>query len=63
VKLEIFDLNGRKVRSLSDEYLQPGIHSIKWDLFSDRKIRVVNGLYFYRLITDKFSVTGRIIVK
>ena len=62
VRLEIFDLNGRKVRSLADEFLQPGIHAIKWDLLSDTRTRVVNGIYFYKLTTDKVALTGRIIV-
>ena len=62
VKLEIIDLNGRRVRTLIEETLKPGLQTLRWDLVSDNRTRVQNGIYFYRLTTDKVSINGRIIV-
>ena len=62
VKLEIIDLNGRKVRGFVDQSLPAGLQTISWDLLSDNHTRVQNGIYFYRLTTDKVSINGRLIV-
>jgi agmatine deiminase len=62
VKLEIFDLNGIHVRTLIHESLKPGLQTVRWDLLSDNGFRAGNGIYFYRLTTDKVAVAGRLIV-
>jgi hypothetical protein len=62
VKLEIIDLNGRKVKNLIEGSLGSGVQTIRWDLMSDGHTRVRNGIYFYRLTTEKVSIHGRIIV-
>jgi agmatine deiminase len=62
VRIEIADLNGRILRTLSEEITKPGIRNIRWDLRSHQGNRVANGIYFYRLTTEKESISGRIIV-
>jgi agmatine deiminase len=62
VKLEIFDLNGIRVKTLIKESLKPGLQTRRWDLFSDNGCKVGNGIYFYRLTTNKVAVAGRLIV-
>ena len=49
VKIDIFDLLGRRVRLLVDEYENPGIYDIVWDGKDTRGINVASGLYFVRL--------------
>jgi hypothetical protein len=62
VKLEIMDLNGRRVKTLVDQELPAGLHTISWDLLSNNHTRVQNGIYFYKLTTERVSINGRIIV-
>ena len=57
VKLEIFDISGRVVSTLSDGYLSPGLHSAVFDAgeFS-------SGIYFYRLTAGKLMETRKLVL-
>ena len=50
VKLAIFDLNGRLIRSLVSENQNSGVHSIIWDGNNNDGNQTANGIYIYRLI-------------
>jgi hypothetical protein len=49
VSLEIYDLSGRLVRSLLDDEVPPGYHSVIWDGRDDAGAEVGSGVYFARL--------------
>jgi hypothetical protein len=49
VRLEVFNTLGRKVRTLLDGTLAPGLHKVAWDARSDQGDRVPSGTYLYRL--------------
>lgn len=49
VRMNIFDTQGRKVRSLVDGDFQPGIHRIEWDGRTDRGVRASSGVYFAKV--------------
>jgi hypothetical protein len=49
IKLTIYDLLGRRVRTLSDEHQTPGSKSLHWDGKDDQGNTVATGIYFYRL--------------
>ena len=51
VKLEVFDLRGRKVTTLLDEERRPGRHPVQWSGGTDEGRRVAPGIYFYRIST------------
>ena len=57
VKLIIYDITGREIAVLLNTELQPGTYTINWDA-SD----YVSGLYFYKLITDKFVQTKKMVL-
>ncbi len=57
VKLSVYDLNGRCLASLIDEEMCAGRHETD---FSRGKL--VPGIYFYRLQTERQSVTGKLVV-
>ncbi len=49
VKLEIFDVTGRRVTTLINEHMQSGNYTVTWDA-TDRSGRsVTSGVYIYRL--------------
>jgi uncharacterized protein DUF4331/flagellar hook capping protein FlgD len=61
VKLEVFDVQGRIVRTLLDQDAAAGAFVTSWDGTTDGGARVVGGVYFARL-TAGAQVTSRRIV-
>jgi len=49
MKLEVFDVLGRKIRTLINGKEDIGIHSIRWDGFGDGGAELPSGVYFVRL--------------
>ena len=47
VRLEVYDLQGRRVQTLVDTEQAPGTHSVRWDAS-----RLAAGTYFYRMTAD-----------
>jgi flagellar hook assembly protein FlgD len=58
VTLEIYDLAGRKVRSLESGDLRAGDHLIRWDGRNEAGRRVASGVYFARL-QSSFGVESK----
>jgi len=54
VKVVIYDIMGRQVRTLVDEDLKPGVYKITWDGRNDNGEILSSGIYFYRIVADKF---------
>jgi hypothetical protein len=57
VSLKVYDLQGREVSSLVNEQLQPGSYKVEFD-----GSNFTSGIYFYRLITDGFIETKKMIL-
>jgi hypothetical protein len=49
VDISVYDLLGRKVTTLVDEYRSAGEHSIVWDGTTALGEKVTSGLYLYRM--------------
>jgi len=49
VTLEVFDIGGRRVRTLADGTMEPGGRSISWDGRDGGGKELGSGIYFYRL--------------
>ena len=62
VELTVFDLMGRKVRSLVNRALLPGTYAVAWDGLDDRGIPVAAGTYFYRIKAGSFKAVKRMIL-
>jgi hypothetical protein len=62
VRLEIYDITGRRVKRLLDEELSSGHWSIVWDGEDDRGTKVASGVYFYRLIASQFTQTRKMVI-
>ena len=62
VLLQIFDMNGRLVRTLVQETQQSGPHQIEWDGLNSMAQPVETGVYFTRIKTDVGDAADRIVV-
>ena len=47
--LEVFDLQGRRLRTLESRTLEPGAHQVAWDHRDDNGRQIAPGVYIYRL--------------
>ena len=60
--LEIFNLKGRKVKTLINKNLKAGYHNVKWDGRDANNKEVASGIYLYRLKTGKKVLNKKLIV-
>ncbi|MBE0566974.1 MAG: T9SS type A sorting domain-containing protein, partial [Krumholzibacteria bacterium] len=58
VRLQVFDLQGRVVRTLVDGVRSAGRHEVSWDGRDERGGQAASGTYLYRLVAAG-EVTGR----
>jgi len=64
VKVEIFDINGRMVRSLVDEKQKKGRYSVIWNGKNMHGATVANGSYFYRVkFNETYLVKKMLLIK
>jgi hypothetical protein len=52
VNLTIYDLTGKKVRTLVNKYYAAGIHNVTWDGLNDNGNEVSSGTYIYQLAVN-----------
>ncbi|MCK4255377.1 T9SS type A sorting domain-containing protein [candidate division WOR-3 bacterium] len=64
ISLKVYDLTGRLVKTLVDEEVNVGSHTVVWDGRDDSGVNVPSGIYFYRLKVDgsRFIATRKIVV-
>lgn len=62
VRMAIFNVRGQLVRSLLDEVVGSGLHTVEWDGKDRHGLRVTSGLYFARVDEEKWSSRCRIAV-
>jgi hypothetical protein len=62
VKLVIYDILGRKVKTLLDENLSAGQKLISWDGKDENGRDVASGIYFYMIKAGTFSDTKKLVL-
>lgn len=62
VRLRVFDVSGRRVRTLVDGSQPAGFHTQNWDGSNDSGNRVAGGVYLYRLEAPGFTDTKKLVV-
>jgi hypothetical protein len=60
--LNIYDILGRKIRTLVSENLSPGYKSVLWDGKDDLGKEVASGIYFYQLKIGDFSEAKNLVL-
>jgi hypothetical protein len=62
VQIGVYDVRGRRVRSLAHVNAMPGRHTIEWNRVDDRGAEVVRGIYFVRLESAAGSDVRKVLV-
>jgi hypothetical protein len=62
VRLSVYDLSGRTVRTLVDAYRSGGEHLAVWRGLDDHGREVGSGVYFYRLEVDGTSIERKMVM-
>ena len=62
VSLIIYDLMGRKVRTLVNAEQQPGYKRVIWDATDDMGRQVSSGIYIYRITAGKMTLSSKMVL-
>ncbi len=62
VRVDVYDVAGRLVRTLAHETMEPGARSVAWDGRSTGGTRAAAGLYFLRLVAGERVENRRIVL-
>lgn len=62
VSLVVYDVKGRRVATLVDGWAGPGRKSAVWDGKEDGGRAAASGIYFYRMETEGFSETRKMVL-
>jgi len=61
VEIDVFSMNGKKVKTLINQCQQKGKHSIRWNGRDEASLLLDSGIYLYQLKTDEQFVTKRMV--
>ena len=62
VRLSVYTPEGRLVTDIVDERMGPGSHSAVWNGRDSSGNKMGSGIYYYRLVTGKTMLTGKMIL-
>ncbi len=62
VKLEVFDVSGRRIALLAQEHLQAGSHTVEWQGMDDRGTKLASGTYFCHMRVGSTVLTRKMIL-
>ncbi len=60
-EISVFDIAGKKIRTLLNEKQKPGYHEVYWDGIDDSGKKIPSGVYILSLKTDKTSSIKRFV--
>jgi histidinol-phosphate aminotransferase len=60
-RLQIFDAQGRLIRTIIDSHKSPGRHALDWNGTDEKGAALASGMYYYRLTAGDFVQTRRMI--
>ena len=62
VRLSIYDISGREVTRLINQYQYVGEYQVKWDSNSNNRQKLASGMYVARLSVDNNSVSRKMLL-
>jgi flagellar hook assembly protein FlgD len=64
VNIAVYDLMGKRVKTLVDRPFEPGLHAVTWDGNDEQGNRVAQGVYLYKLSSKGMPVQfGRMVIR
>ena len=60
--LEVFNLLGQRIALLAEGTYDEGTYFVYWDGTDSDDNQVVSGVYFYRLMTDEYKETKKMVL-
>ncbi len=62
VKIVVYNILGQQIKVLLNDELTPGSYTVTWNGTNDAGGHIPSGVYFYRLETDSFSQSKKVIL-
>ena len=62
VTLDVYNVLGQHIRNLVDGVLSRQRYSVEWDGTSDAGVKVATGIYFYRMATQEYQETRKMVL-
>ena len=62
VSIEVFNVKGQKVKTLINEHMVVGDHTLIWEGTNDSNQKVSSGIYFYKMKSANYSSTKKMIL-
>ncbi len=62
VRLDIYDITGRLVRTLVDQPMAAGDHRVEFDGRSSSGVQIATGVYFYRIQAGDYKATRKMLL-
>ena len=62
VKVDVFNIRGQLINTLVNSELTRGQHSVLWNGTDNAGRSVASGIYFYRMTTDSYQATRKMIM-
>jgi flagellar hook assembly protein FlgD len=62
VMLSVFDINGKKVKTLFSGMVEAGHYSVKWNGTNDRGQKLNSGMYFLRFESPSYFKTIKMVM-
>jgi hypothetical protein len=62
VSITIYDIQGKQIRLLSNDYRQTGTYTIKWNGLNESGIQVPSGVYFVRISAGDETLNHRVVM-
>lgn len=62
LNISVYDLSGKKVKTISDRKYEAGVYTLTWDGTNDRNQKVPPGIYILKLSNKHFIKSNRMIL-
>ncbi len=62
VRIEIYNISGQLIKTIINERLSKGFHSVIWNGNNEQGIKVSSGLYIYRMVVKNQSISRKLLL-
>jgi len=62
VSIEVFNIRGQLVKTLINEHMTVGEHTLVWEGTNNNSQKVSSGMYFYKMKSGNYSSTKKMIL-